>query len=273
MNNIFFNSRHIDGNHKMIRWRFVVHGGIDRFSRAVVYLACACNNRSQTVFELFLNSMSTYKCPRRIQSDHGTENVDVARWMLQHFGPGSKPVLTGLSVHNQRIERLWKDVINYFRNLFFYLESQDLLDPLDEVQLFALHYVFKPRIHRALTLFATQWNNHPLSTERNRSPYQVWVQGFYEFANSSYETVRDVVNPETLDVNSYGIDDDGPMPGIRTVNHVEIPESTVILTDEEMTILVLLVNLLDQDNEHGKRLFMNACEALEMILDARLENE
>ncbi|CAB4024078.1 uncharacterized protein LOC110247927 [Paramuricea clavata] len=260
----------------MIRWRFVVHGGIDGFSRAVVYLGCACDNRSQTVFQLFLNSMSTYKCPRRIRSDHGTENVGVARWMLQHFGPASKPILTGLSVHNQRIERLWRDVntyvISYFRNLFFYLESLDLLDPLIEVHLFALHYVFKPRINRALTLFATQWNNHPLSTEGNRSPYQVWVQGFYEFANSNYETVRDVVNPETLDVDSYGIDDDGPMPEIRTVNHVEIPESNIVLEDEEMAILVLLVNPLDEDNEHGKHLFVNACEALEMILDARLNN-
>ena len=259
----------------MVRWRFVIHGGIDGFSRAIVYLNCACDNRSQTVFQLFLNSMSTYKCPRQIRSDHGTENVSVARWMLQHFGPASKPFLTGLSVHNQRIERLWRDVntyvISYFRNLFFYLESVDLLDPLDEVHLFALHYVFKPRINRALTLFATQWNNHPLSTEGNRSPYQVWVQGFYEFANSNYETVRDVVVPETLDVNSYGIDDDGPIPEIRTINHVEIPESNIVLEDEEMAILTLLVNPLDEDNEHGKDLFVNACEALEMILDARLD--
>ena len=28
---------HIDGHHKLIRWRFVVHGGIDGFSRTIVY--------------------------------------------------------------------------------------------------------------------------------------------------------------------------------------------------------------------------------------------
>lgn len=143
---------------------------------------------------------------------------------------------------------------------------------MDEVHLFALHYVFKPRINRALTLFATQWNNHPLSTEGNRSPYQVWIQGFYEFANSNYVTVRDVVNTETLDVDSYGIDTNGPMAEMQTVNHVEIPESNIVLEDEEMAILVLLVNPLDEDNDHGKYLFVNACEALEMILDARLDN-
>jgi hypothetical protein len=65
------------------------------------------------------------------------------------------------------------------------------------------------------------------------------VQGFYEFANSNYETVRDVVNPETLDVDSYGIDDDGPMPEIRSVNHVEIPETNIFLEDEEMAISIV----------------------------------
>ena len=28
--------RHLDGNHKLISWRIVIHGGIDGFSRAVV---------------------------------------------------------------------------------------------------------------------------------------------------------------------------------------------------------------------------------------------
>ena len=35
---------HIDGNHKLVRWRFVIHGGIDRFSRLVTYLNVASNN-------------------------------------------------------------------------------------------------------------------------------------------------------------------------------------------------------------------------------------
>ncbi|XP_028406849.1 uncharacterized protein LOC114529291 [Dendronephthya gigantea] len=30
---------HMDGNHKLIRWRFIVHGCVDGFSRVVVYLA------------------------------------------------------------------------------------------------------------------------------------------------------------------------------------------------------------------------------------------
>ena len=110
--------------------------------------------------------------------------------MLHHFGPSAKPFRTGLSVHNQQIERLWKDVnlyvASYFSNLFYYMESLDILDRLDEVHLFALHYIYKPRINRALKLFATQWNSDPLSTEGNMTPYQLWAEGFYGFANSNH---------------------------------------------------------------------------------------
>ena len=36
---------HIDGLHCLIRWRFVIHGGIYGFFRLIVYLSCATNNR------------------------------------------------------------------------------------------------------------------------------------------------------------------------------------------------------------------------------------
>ena len=44
---------HLDGNHKLIRWRFVIHVGIDGFSRLIVYCQCSNNNGSQTVLTLF----------------------------------------------------------------------------------------------------------------------------------------------------------------------------------------------------------------------------
>ena len=40
---------HIDGLHCLIRWRFVIHGGIDGFSRLIVYLSCATKNSAATV--------------------------------------------------------------------------------------------------------------------------------------------------------------------------------------------------------------------------------
>ena len=35
---------HIDGHHKLVRWQFITHGGIDGFSRTVVFLRCTITN-------------------------------------------------------------------------------------------------------------------------------------------------------------------------------------------------------------------------------------
>ena len=40
---------HIDGHHKLIRWRIIVHGGIDGCSR-LVYLNTSTNNKSESPF-------------------------------------------------------------------------------------------------------------------------------------------------------------------------------------------------------------------------------
>ena len=105
--------RHLDGHHKLIKWRIVVHGVIDGYSRVVVFLKASTNNRASTVLQLFLAATQVFHYPRRIRTDYGTENVEVARNMLNRYGPASHPVLTGQSVHNQRIERLWREVHNY----------------------------------------------------------------------------------------------------------------------------------------------------------------
>ena len=51
---------HIDGNHKLIRWRIVIHGGIDGYSRIPVYLHASANNRATTVLQSFLNAVQLY---------------------------------------------------------------------------------------------------------------------------------------------------------------------------------------------------------------------
>jgi len=43
----------LDGHHKLIRWRFVTHGGIDGYNRMIVFLKCSTNNQAVTVYQLF----------------------------------------------------------------------------------------------------------------------------------------------------------------------------------------------------------------------------
>ena len=134
---------HIDGNHKMIRWHFVIHHGIDGFSRLVMFCRCSGNNRATTVFLPFQEAVHKYGRPIRVRTDHGEENICIWRDMTASHGEEARSVIVGSSVHKQRIERhnraVNEQVIAMFKADFYQLEREDVLDPLNDVDLFCLH--------------------------------------------------------------------------------------------------------------------------------------
>ena len=139
------------------RWRFVTHAGFDGFSRIPVYCWCSDNNRYDTVLDLFLKGVEKYGLPSRVRCDKGTENYGISYFMLNHpqRGPDRGSIIAGKSVHNQRIERFWRDLyiscVCIFYNLFYHLEDTNLLDPTNVLDLYALHFVYLPYINYSMS--------------------------------------------------------------------------------------------------------------------------
>ena len=101
---------HVDTNHKLVRWNFIIVGGIDVFSRLPVMLKCTDTNIADTLLMCFLEAVNTYGLPSRVRTDQGLENVKIADYMILRRGVDRGSAITGKSTHNQRIERLWRDV-------------------------------------------------------------------------------------------------------------------------------------------------------------------
>jgi hypothetical protein len=175
---------HIDGYHKLIRWNIVIHGGIDGYSRLPVFLSASSNNKAATVLRTFLSGVQQYGLPSRIRCDKGGENILVCLFMLCHpdRGPGRRSCITGRSVHNQRIERFWRDLYSgcmcYFYHLFYQLEDIECLDPANAIDMFCLHRTFLPAINHQLRIFQEVWSHHHLRTCGHSSPIQLFIQGY-----------------------------------------------------------------------------------------------
>ena len=232
----------LDGHHKLIRWGMVTHGGIDGYSRLVVYLHCSNNNKAVTVYDLFLTAIRQYALPSRVRSDQGRENYLVAVHMLEHRGHHRNSMITGSSVHNQRIERLWRDmhrcVTSVYYRLFYYLEHQNYLDPDNNFHRYALHFVYLPRINQSLQVFKEGWNHHGVRTEHNLSPHQLFVRGALQLQRRGLHALDFF---ERVD-NMYGVDDeDSTMEDDYTVY---IPPNRFALTEEHLAELHSIVSPL-----------------------------
>ena len=94
----------------------MIRGGIDGYSRLIMFLKASTNNCASTVLSAFTSAIEEFGLPSQVRVDRGGENSMIAQYMLEHpmRGPNRGSIIAGRSVHNQRIERLWRDLHMFF---------------------------------------------------------------------------------------------------------------------------------------------------------------
>ena len=134
--------------------------------------------------------------------------------MLEMRG-AENSMITGSSVHNQRIERLWRDMHGSVTvpQDFYFLEhhSHSILSMTSGP------YIFIPRINRSLKEFVNSWNNHPIRTAQPNHHSNCLLQVVYccktlRFRASSILLMIPMVDP------------DGPIP--ISQESISVPQST-----------------------------------------------
>ncbi|XP_073727850.1 uncharacterized protein [Misgurnus anguillicaudatus] len=216
---------HIDTNHKLIRYNIVLFGGVDGFSRKIMYLGAATNNTALTALTFFQESVERYGFPLRI-------------------------------------ERLWRDVwtavTSVYYNVLHYLEEDNYLNIADQTHPFCCHYTVLPRLQDDLNFFRDGWDNHPLRTEHNMSPNQLWELGQFHYP------VDDPPNEEEMNIAEIDWESSG-LPPDENVG-VNVPTVQCPLTPEQLTALKETVDPRSPSQFYGIDIYMAAvqfCQALE----------
>ena len=126
----------------------------------------------------------------------------------------------GSSTRNERIEKFWfyvnRKATFMYKNYFKYLEDQRVINFDNPLHRFIIHYLFLPRLNLEYANLIATWNNHKLSTERNRTPNEIT----YHDRHLSYAVaplLQDNLQAALIDHNEVDDEFDLNNPPIRQV--------------------------------------------------------
>ena len=144
-----------------------------------------------------------------------------------------------------------------YAEVFNELEYIGALNVDNDTDVYALHYVFLPRINASLNAFKESWNNHPLSTENNMSPLQLYTA--YSLGSCIFD--------ETIDPITYGVDNFASTACDDPDNEgVVIPQFDIPLSSTSLRQLNAEINPSQQCNDFGKELYLNTVQLLNTLM-------
>ncbi|KAK7012462.1 hypothetical protein R3P38DRAFT_2550252 [Favolaschia claudopus] len=241
-----------------------------------------------TVAQLFEAAVAIFGWPSRMRGDFGTENNLVERLMILHWGilhrayldsqrTVSSRILFDSSCHNVRIERLWRDVrkdaLETFRQIFDYLEKNDLLDMENPVHSACLFLVFQRRIQAALDRARDAWNHHHMRTQHDKTPIAIYELSRTAAITRGYWTGDPGDDMDAASDPLYGFDGDAPLPPsglpepLERINQptgtAEERESGILVNgDEDLAAAAELLGDFDCDRDDGNWGIEVYCEAV-----------
>ena len=143
------------------------------------------------------------------------------------------------------------------------MEDNGYLDISDKKDLFCLQYVYVPRINRHISMFLDGYHNHPIRTESNRTPLQLWVEGQHNYQPIQNDLITDT------DMETYGIHWEGPLP-LETFSSpndqdtgISIPEFSNLVFDH----LALEIDPLQESSSNGVDVYLLLRDYVKQFLE------
>ena len=135
-----------------------------------------------------------------------------------------------------------------------------MLSPTNALHLYALHYVYKPRINQALKVFVDGWNEHKIRTAK--TPNQLFVEGTLRLRDSGSAAVDFF---DTVDT-AYGVEELGFAMDDDDTGGVEVPQVNFSLEDEHFLQLQDQLNPLQSSDNFGIELYEDTVSFVSRIV-------
>ena len=88
-----------------------------------------------------------------------------------------------------------------FYDMFYEMERLGVLDPNNDVHIWCLHLVYLTILNQHLTNWKKAWIHHPMRSERNKSPLQLWINGLNAISASGSTVAQEIFQVRSLDRN------------------------------------------------------------------------